>query len=1345
MNHGLKQCAIWALLSASAFAQDAATQREARERWFLRGHISAAHSVARSRALRPRAQGITASVGTADGWTPVGPLPLTSDPNNSGQANYVAGRVTSVAIDPNDLTGNTVYVGGAFGGVWKSTNAATPVAADVTWKALTDDQDTLAIGAIAVQPAGTVVLAGTGETNSSIDSYYGLGILRSPDSGKTWTLIPQDQAGHSFAGMGFSKIVFDSDAPNFVVAATAGTSQGGIDGLSVTASLGVYYSNDSGTTWNRAVIRDGGTPITPASVTSLVYDEGAKTFFAAVRFHGFYSSTKGTLWTRLPNQPGDVQLNASVCPATGSFDCPIYRGELAVVPGRNEIYAWYVDDDDNDMGISRSFDGGNSWQPLVDTAISACGDPAGCGTEDGSYNLTLAATPDGASPGQTDIYAGAVNLYKCRTINRAANCSGTGANTFLNLTHASGCALAGVHPAQHGIDFLQVANNTQALMFFANDGGVYRGLDGYSGLVNGDCLAANNFDNLNQNLGSLAQFVSLAQDPTQANTMLGGAPVVGFPGTAQALSSSGWQSVNSGQGGFTAIDANNPEIWFTENSGVSIQRCPFGIACRSSDFASQQIVTSTTLGGDAGPFYTPFVLDPSPGAMVVGTCRVWRGQSDGSNFVPLSVNFETGGSSGCSGVETNQVRALAAYQVPGGLFPEILYAGTDGFGPLVTSGPMGGHVWVSDPQDPTSWSDQTGTINPGHFPVSAIAIDPFDVQTDPIAGTAGQAAYVALTGYGTGNHVWKTVNGGLTWLAFDGFAPNNLPDVPANALVVDSNAQGGSVYVGTDQGVYVTGTNDPNTTSWLPVGGGVGGKLPNVPVTALQIYNDGATKILRAATYGRGVWQFVLATTPDFQVSIPAPSQTVLVGQIAHFAGKLTALNSYASSVTLSCVVTGGQPQCSPTPSHVSSINATAFDVAASAPLGDYAFKLHALGSDAKAITHDTPLSLHVVDFGVSTPSPAATTVRRGNSTGHFSLSVSASGSFNSAVKLSCVGLPTGASCSFSPSSTVSPVSGSPVAVSFTISTTSAAKIGTAAITVDAAAFSGHKTTSVSLSVVANPDFSLTAVNHSLTANVPDTVTFAVTATAVDGYTTAVNLSCGPGAPPVCSVAPGTLTPTASGVTATVTLQSNQAANYSFTIVAVSTDASPITRTADITFAASAFGFNFAPSSPQTIRAGDKAIYTLTLAPQSPATTFPSAVALSKCTGVPPLSTCTVAPTSVAAGSGSSTITVTVTTTAAVLASRGRSRLVYAFFLPGMALLLPFGAGRIRRYGLCLLGLLAMAVILASCGGGLTGNSGGGGGAGLPGTAPGDYTIGISATPASGAAAQTATMNLKVT
>ena len=117
-----------------------------RDRWMMRGRTAPtgqsagalrlrAHQqkMAMREAARKRAEaGGTGFVATNSAqralqapseipWVPLGPAPLISDQNFYGA---VTGRVTAVALDPTDGTGNTVYVAGASGGVWKSTNAA---------------------------------------------------------------------------------------------------------------------------------------------------------------------------------------------------------------------------------------------------------------------------------------------------------------------------------------------------------------------------------------------------------------------------------------------------------------------------------------------------------------------------------------------------------------------------------------------------------------------------------------------------------------------------------------------------------------------------------------------------------------------------------------------------------------------------------------------------------------------------------------------------------------------------------------------------------------------------------------------------------------------------------------------------------------------------------------------------------------------------------------------------------------------------------------------------------------------------------------------------------------------
>ena len=207
-----------------------------------------------------------------DTWTAVGPAGVTT---TVGEPNTFAGSVSTIAYDPSDPTRNTVYIGSASGGIWKTTDFLTTAPGGPTYIPLTDfgPDYGLNVGSIAAfgvnnDPNQTVLFAGTGFAEATypyngVGAQYsqyggtagrGVGILKSTDGGMTWTLLdslkntdssgnplPESQRDHNFVGDFTYKVVVDP---------TPGTN----GGIIIYAAMGgptggLYRSLDGGNNW----------------------------------------------------------------------------------------------------------------------------------------------------------------------------------------------------------------------------------------------------------------------------------------------------------------------------------------------------------------------------------------------------------------------------------------------------------------------------------------------------------------------------------------------------------------------------------------------------------------------------------------------------------------------------------------------------------------------------------------------------------------------------------------------------------------------------------------------------------------------------------------------------------------------------------------------------------------------------------------------------------------------------------------------------------------------------------------------------------------------------------------
>ncbi|HLG33629.1 MAG TPA: T9SS type A sorting domain-containing protein [Bacteroidia bacterium] len=146
-------------------------------------------------------------------------------------------------------------------------------------------------------------------------------------------------------------------------------------------------------------------------------------------------------------------------------------------------------------------------------------------------------------------------------------------------------------------------------------------------------------------------------------------------------------------------------------------------------------------------------------------------------------------------------------------------------------------IWRSS-DGANTWTNITAGL-----PVSSAYISYITVKyNDP------NTLWVTFSSYSSSIKVYKSTDAGATWTNISG---TGLPAVPVNCIVNQLNDTNQALYVGTDIGVYY---KDNTLSAWVAYNT----NLPRVIVSELEIHNS-ASK-LRAATYGRGIWQSDLTT-----------------------------------------------------------------------------------------------------------------------------------------------------------------------------------------------------------------------------------------------------------------------------------------------------------------------------------------------------------------------------------------------------------------------------------------------------------------------------------------------------
>ena len=713
----------------------------------------------------------------------------------------VGGRTTALAT----TVDGTWFAGTADGGVWKSSDQGGH------WTPTFDFMPSLSIGALAINPVDGSLWVGTGEANTSQDSYAGTGVYRSTDDGASYTRVGDDSSGgNPLLSHTVFNIVFDP----------SGTAYAATDN-------GLWRRPPGATTtWTEVLDPAGATTFPPYAdqVTNVEIVPGSRGTdviaanawrSAALSTNAFYESTDGGVTFSKVDVIGDIN------------GAKIGRTTFAYSADGSKLYA--VIEDPTTTGLQGIFVTSGKparvrgpWVEIADAkklTLSGSASPTfGSPGQQAWYNQDLAVDPSNPN----HLYAGLEEVYQSTD----GGVDWTTASPYWNYKYACDATTPTTcpkttHPDQHAMMI------TGGTIVIGNDGGVYsRPLSDAAGLDGG-------WTDLNSTLRSWQYYDARAGARASGGTgVWGGLQDNGTSLIAPSLT----QMVEPASGdGFNVVvdpsDANNMAgeyvdgtTYRSSDGGLSF----YGQNTSPSCFSQHSIYAMTPLTGcDAGMrFVTPFVQDAhNANVWLIGGQFVWVSTDGWSTSCRDAATcswhkvFDTGTGHAVTALSSdNSGSIIYAAWVGGGGNP----------GPAFSSGLATnfGGTWHQ--------IDMTGL--PNRF-IAGVTVD----SANPAH------AYAIFNGYsrrwipgGGLGHVFETSDGGSSWTDVSG----NLPDTASDALVISN----GHLALATDASVFTAAVGQGSATSWSRLGTG----LPNAAVNDLTMGPDGS---IYAATHGRGIWK----------------------------------------------------------------------------------------------------------------------------------------------------------------------------------------------------------------------------------------------------------------------------------------------------------------------------------------------------------------------------------------------------------------------------------------------------------------------------------------------------------